>query len=269
MTARSHEACQSLRPEVASLIDTKIDFDVWAVIRAGYRSFPAQDRRRERIDGNWKFGCRGDRPAPSCRLDANGFVGRQQGVFRTSCAYRSTRCGKRLCRSVRHSTDIEDVLQDAYLKIWRHASRFDPDRASPISWMSVIVRNTAIDAVRPVRIPTTDLDDAAIRSQTLSRQDGRRFRLRPCAARSRPKSSAGFRKTVKSCCRWPTWRAKAATTCRALRCSSQHDQDLAAPHTGGGQGGLCCRITVQCSAGQRITAPKCPSLVERDEASSA
>ena len=51
------------------------------------------------------------------------------------------------------STDIEDVLQEAYLKIWRHASKFDPDRASPISWMSVIVRNTAIDAVRPMRIP--------------------------------------------------------------------------------------------------------------------
>ena len=59
------------------------------------------------------------------------------------------------------STDLEDVLQEAYLKIWRHASRFDPDRASPISWMSTIVRNTAIDAVRPARIPTTDLDDAA------------------------------------------------------------------------------------------------------------
>jgi RNA polymerase sigma-70 factor (ECF subfamily) len=57
--------------------------------------------------------------------------------------------------------DLEDVLQDAYLKIWRHASRFDPERASPISWMAVIVRNTAIDALRPARIPTTDLDHAA------------------------------------------------------------------------------------------------------------
>ena len=58
------------------------------------------------------------------------------------------------------SPDIEDVLQDAYLKIWRHASRFDPDRASAITWMTAIVRNTAIDAVRPIRIPTTDLDHA-------------------------------------------------------------------------------------------------------------
>ena len=56
--------------------------------------------------------------------------------------------------------DIEDVLQDAYLKIWRHSSTFDPERASPISWMAVIVRNTAIDALRPASVPTTDLDHA-------------------------------------------------------------------------------------------------------------
>lgn len=82
------------------------------------------------------------------------------------------------------STDIEDVLQDAYLKIWRHASRFDPDRASPISWMSVIVRNTAIDAVRPASIQTTNLDDALLFAD-LSGQDDDDFdyaRAGPIAA---------------------------------------------------------------------------------------
>jgi RNA polymerase sigma-70 factor, ECF subfamily len=69
------------------------------------------------------------------------------------------------------STDIEDVLQDAYLKIWRHASGFDPDRASPISWMSVIVRNTAIDAVRPASIQTTNLDDALLIADLSSQDD--------------------------------------------------------------------------------------------------
>jgi RNA polymerase sigma-70 factor, ECF subfamily len=62
-----------------------------------------------------------------------------------------------ICRS---RADVEDVLQDAYLKIWRHASRFDPERASPISWMCAIIRNTAIDAVRPRRIPIADLEEA-------------------------------------------------------------------------------------------------------------
>ena len=54
--------------------------------------------------------------------------------------------------------DIEDILQDAYLKIWRNAPNFNPDRSSPISWMSVIARNTAIDALRLKTLPTADLD---------------------------------------------------------------------------------------------------------------
>src|SRR5512144_40013 len=60
------------------------------------------------------------------------------------------------CRKLRRTaasvcpvaSDVEDVLQDSYLKIWRAASSFDPGRASPISWMCVIVRNTALDSHR-------------------------------------------------------------------------------------------------------------------------
>ena len=81
-------------------------------------------------------------------------------------------------------SDLEDVLQDAYLKIWRHASRFDPERASPISWMAVIVRNTAIDALRPARIPTTDLDHAASIADPADQtdDDSDYARARPIAA---------------------------------------------------------------------------------------
>lgn len=49
---------------------------------------------------------------------------------------------------VRDRDAAEDVLQDVYIKIWARAGRFDPDRASPITWLSVIARNSAIDAVR-------------------------------------------------------------------------------------------------------------------------
>lgn len=51
----------------------------------------------------------------------------------------------------------EDVLQEAYVRVWRHAARFDPARASPITWMATIVRNLAIDALRgPNAQPTED-----------------------------------------------------------------------------------------------------------------
>lgn len=58
------------------------------------------------------------------------------------------------------SCDVEDILQDGYLKIWRAASSFDAGRASPISWMCTIVRNTALDAARLRKLPLADLEDA-------------------------------------------------------------------------------------------------------------
>jgi RNA polymerase sigma factor (sigma-70 family) len=39
----------------------------------------------------------------------------------------------------------EDVLQEVYLKVWQNAGAFDARRASPITWLCVLTRNTAID----------------------------------------------------------------------------------------------------------------------------
>jgi len=51
----------------------------------------------------------------------------------------------------------EDVLQEAYIRIWRNASRFDPARGGAITWMATIVRNLAIDVKRsPAAIATDD-----------------------------------------------------------------------------------------------------------------
>lgn len=58
------------------------------------------------------------------------------------------------------SPDVDDILQDAYVKIWRHAASFDAGRACAITWMCAIARNTAIDAVRGRKLPTLELDDA-------------------------------------------------------------------------------------------------------------
>lgn len=59
----------------------------------------------------------------------------------------------------------EDVVQDAYLKIWQKAGQFDADKASPITWMVTIARNTAIDELRrqPTArpAPTDELDQVA------------------------------------------------------------------------------------------------------------
>ncbi len=42
----------------------------------------------------------------------------------------------------------EEVIQDAYVKIWNSAGQFNPGLSSPITWMVSIARNRAIDVVR-------------------------------------------------------------------------------------------------------------------------
>ena len=50
----------------------------------------------------------------------------------------------------------EDVLQEAYIRVWRNAARFDPARGSAITWMATIVRNLAIDVRRSPAAAATD-----------------------------------------------------------------------------------------------------------------
>jgi RNA polymerase sigma-70 factor, ECF subfamily len=45
-------------------------------------------------------------------------------------------------------SEAEEALQDAYLTIWNRAARFQPGRASPISWLVAVTRNRAIDRLR-------------------------------------------------------------------------------------------------------------------------
>lgn len=49
---------------------------------------------------------------------------------------------------VRSRALADDLLQEAYLKIWRGAHSYDPQLASPVTWMTAIVRNCAIDLLR-------------------------------------------------------------------------------------------------------------------------
>ncbi|WP_324828306.1 sigma-70 family RNA polymerase sigma factor [Qipengyuania zhejiangensis] len=59
--------------------------------------------------------------------------------------------------------EAEDALQDVYLTLWRRADRYDPERASPISWLATFARNRAIDRLRTgkVRGGSVPVDEAA------------------------------------------------------------------------------------------------------------
>ena len=42
----------------------------------------------------------------------------------------------------------EDILQDCFVNIWRAAQSFDAARAQPMTWLTSIARNRAIDSLR-------------------------------------------------------------------------------------------------------------------------
>jgi RNA polymerase sigma-70 factor (ECF subfamily) len=53
-------------------------------------------------------------------------------------------------RILRRRDLADEVMQEAYVRIWNNARSFDPARASPITWMVTIARNRALDEIRKV-----------------------------------------------------------------------------------------------------------------------
>jgi RNA polymerase sigma-70 factor (ECF subfamily) len=52
-----------------------------------------------------------------------------------------------IARGIVGRSDVaEDVLQDSFLRVWRWAHRYDPEKGSAYSWLVRIVRNRALSA---------------------------------------------------------------------------------------------------------------------------
>lgn len=51
-------------------------------------------------------------------------------------------------RIVGSESIAEDVIQDAFIKIWKNADRYDRQKGSLFTWVLNITRNTAIDTIR-------------------------------------------------------------------------------------------------------------------------
>ena len=61
--------------------------------------------------------------------------------------YGSTAYGLAL-RVVRDPALAEDVVQEAFLRVWRSAARFVPERAKASTWIMTFVHRRAVDVVR-------------------------------------------------------------------------------------------------------------------------
>lgn len=65
-------------------------------------------------------------------------------AFYDSCIVHARTLARRMLRDA----DLDDVLADAFFQAWREASRFDPRRGGPLTWLLTIVRTRALDCLR-------------------------------------------------------------------------------------------------------------------------
>ena len=57
-------------------------------------------------------------------------------------------------RILRESALAEDILQEAFVSVWRHAGSYNITKAKPQTWLTSIVRNRCLDRLR-LREPDT------------------------------------------------------------------------------------------------------------------
>ncbi|HLY05265.1 MAG TPA: sigma-70 family RNA polymerase sigma factor [Rhizomicrobium sp.] len=78
-------------------------------------------------------------------------------------------------RIVRRPDIAAEVLQDAFVQIWRNAGSFAPERGAAAAWLTGIVRFRALDALRGQgrEIPSGDsaLGDVAVEPDVLAKLD--------------------------------------------------------------------------------------------------
>ena len=99
-------------------------------------------------------------------------------------------------RIVQRREVADELLQDIYLRVWKHAGQFDVRRSSPITWMATIARNCALDEVRRSAMPLSEDDCELIErageddpaDQYERGEDARRLHI--CLGRLGPEKSA-------------------------------------------------------------------------------
>lgn len=76
---------------------------------------------------------------------------REQAGFAELVVRHHARCFALAWRVLNDRAEAEDAVQEAFLKIWTHAERFDPARGAFGAWLARIVTNCALDRRRLVK----------------------------------------------------------------------------------------------------------------------
>ncbi|TQM94326.1 MAG: sigma-70 family RNA polymerase sigma factor [Roseinatronobacter sp.] len=76
-------------------------------------------------------------------------VARQdRAAFREVYKHSAAKLTGVLTRMLRDRAEVEDALQDVYIRVWQRAVQFDGARGNGMGWLVAIARNVALDRLR-------------------------------------------------------------------------------------------------------------------------
>ena len=88
-------------------------------------------------------------------LDLSRLLGRaglgDRAAFATLYERTSSHLFAVVLRINRDRAQAEDILQEVYVNVWRAARSFDAAQSQPLTWLTSIARNRAIDSLRRVQ----------------------------------------------------------------------------------------------------------------------
>ena len=88
-----------------------------------------------------------ERSLDLARLLARAGVG-DRAAFATLYERTSSHLFAVVLRIDRDRAQAEDILQEVYVNVWRAAQSFDAAQSQPLTWLTSIARNRAIDSLR-------------------------------------------------------------------------------------------------------------------------
>ncbi|MFN4059066.1 MAG: sigma-70 family RNA polymerase sigma factor [Roseinatronobacter sp.] len=71
-----------------------------------------------------------------------------RAAFRAVYRMTSAKLSGVLTRMLRDRSEVEDALQDVYVRVWQRAAQFDASRGAAMGWLITIARNVALDRLR-------------------------------------------------------------------------------------------------------------------------
>jgi len=75
-------------------------------------------------------------------------AGQDRAAFRQLYSEAAPKLTGVLFRILGNRAEVEDALQDVFIRIWQRATQFQPDKGRGMSWMIAVTRNHALDRLR-------------------------------------------------------------------------------------------------------------------------